>query len=104
MGSERDDVGKVERERNLDLFDARLARHVFRSRCALYRGWDTAAALDEVLEESGMIWLCLLYFAPPIGAMFVKPQCQIYGRVWLFNLVSLFFWPILMCMMPLRTN
>lgn len=51
-----------------------------------------------------MLWLCLLYFVPPIGAMFIKPQCAIYGRIWLFNLVSLFFWPILMCMMPLRTN
>ncbi|WP_315731705.1 MULTISPECIES: hypothetical protein [unclassified Bradyrhizobium] len=49
-------------------------------------------------------WLWLFYFVPPIGAMFIKPQCAIYNRVWLFNLVSLFFWPILMLMMPWRTN
>lgn len=51
-----------------------------------------------------MIWLALLYFVPPIVAMFIRPQCVIYGRVWLFNLVSLFFWPVLMFLMPLRTN
>lgn len=48
------------------------------------------------------LWF-LLYFVPPIGAMFVKPQMCIHGRVWLFNLVSLFFWPILLLFIPWRT-
>jgi hypothetical protein len=41
-----------------------------------------------------------LYFLPPIGAMFIRPQMAIHNRVWLFNLVSLFFWPILMLFIP----
>lgn len=45
-------------------------------------------------------WLWLLYFGPPIGAMFVAPTMVICNRVWLFHLVSLFFWPILMCFIP----
>lgn len=45
--------------------------------------------------------ICLgLYFLPPVGAMFVRPQMVICGRVWLFNLVSLFFWPILIWFIP----
>lgn len=48
-----------------------------------------------------MIWiLAALYFAVPIGAMFTGPTFEIKGRVWLFNLVSLFFWPILMLFIP----
>ena len=45
--------------------------------------------------------ICLfLYFLPPIGAMFFGPTMVICNRVWLFNLVSLFFWPILMFFIP----
>jgi hypothetical protein len=48
-----------------------------------------------------MIWLFVaLYFLPPIGAMVTGPTCVLLGRVWLFNLVSLFFWPVLMWFIP----
>jgi hypothetical protein len=48
-----------------------------------------------------MTWIFVaLYFLPPIGAMFVGPQMAIYNKVWLFNLVSLFFWPILIWFIP----
>lgn len=48
-----------------------------------------------------MIWIFLaIYFAVPIGAMFTGPTFAIRGRVWLFNLVSLFFWPILVLFIP----
>jgi hypothetical protein len=50
-----------------------------------------------------MIWLFVtIYFAIPIGAMFTGPTFVLFGRVWLFNLVSLFFWPILMLFLPWR--
>jgi hypothetical protein len=49
--------------------------------------------------------ICLfLYFAPPIASMFITPQMAIHGRVWLFNLVWLFAWPILILFLPLRTR
>ena len=52
-------------------------------------------------QDSAMIWVfVVLYFVPPIGAMFVGPQMAIYNRVWLFNLVSLFFWPVLIWFIP----
>lgn len=48
-----------------------------------------------------MIWIFVaLYFLPPIGAMFVGQSMGICNRVWLFNLVSLFFWPILIWFIP----
>lgn len=47
-----------------------------------------------------MWWLALLYFVPPVVAMFVAPSYQIFGRVWLFNLVSLFAWPVFMLIIP----
>jgi hypothetical protein len=47
-----------------------------------------------------MWMLGLLYFAPPIVAMFIRPRMAICGRVWLFNLVSLFAWPVLILIIP----
>jgi hypothetical protein len=47
----------------------------------------------------------LLYFAPPLGGMLVAPRSfAMFGRVWLFNLVALFFWPILMLFLPWRNR
>lgn len=51
-----------------------------------------------------MTVLWLLYFVPPITGMLVRPRLAIYGRVWLFNLVSLFAWPILILLIPWRTR
>lgn len=48
--------------------------------------------------------ILLLYFIPPILAMFIRPRCAIFGRVWLFNLVSLFLWPVLIFMIPIQTR
>jgi hypothetical protein len=48
--------------------------------------------------------LCLLYFLPPITGMFIQPRFALWGRVWLFNLVLLFAWPILMLFLPWRNR
>ncbi|WP_022722884.1 hypothetical protein [Rhodopseudomonas sp. B29] len=51
-----------------------------------------------------MMWWLLLYFAPPVAAMFFAPSYQMFGRVWLFNLVSLFAWPVLALMIPMERH
>jgi hypothetical protein len=51
-----------------------------------------------------MTALWLLYFVPPITGMLIRPRLAVWGRVWLFNLVSLFAWPILMLFLPWRTR
>jgi len=51
-----------------------------------------------------MIYAFLLYFLPPLTAMLIRPRLAMYGRVWLFNLVFLFAWPILMLFIPWRTR
>lgn len=40
------------------------------------------------------------YFVPPFVAMCTGETFAIYGRVWLFNLVMLFFWPVLIWFLP----
>jgi hypothetical protein len=47
--------------------------------------------------------LVIIYFLPPIIAMFVAPQMEVFGRVWLFNLLSLFLWPVFLLLLPWRT-
>lgn len=40
------------------------------------------------------------YFAPPLFAMCVGETFALWGSVWLFNLVMLFFWPVLIWFLP----
>jgi hypothetical protein len=44
-----------------------------------------------------------LYFAPPIASLFVGPSMAMFGRVWLFRIAWILFWPILLFLIPWRT-
>jgi hypothetical protein len=48
-----------------------------------------------------MIWLLLvLYFIPPLIGLAVGPSMELWGRVWLFNVVYMLFWPLLFLLLP----
>ena len=47
-------------------------------------------------------WItCLvLYFAPPLLTLLIPQHFAMFGRVWLFNLCWIFFWPIILPFLP----
>lgn len=51
-----------------------------------------------------VIAMLLLYFAPPLAGILFGQQMTMFGRVWLFNVVYLLFWPIFVLAMPLRSK
>lgn len=44
----------------------------------------------------------IFYFVPPVLSLFVGPSFVMFGRVWLFNVMWVFFWPILILLIPWR--
>ena len=47
---------------------------------------------------------CLIfYYVPPIASLFVGQHFELFGRVWLFNICWVLFWPVLIWVIPWRS-
>ena len=57
------------------------------------------------MSEGWIAFLLVLWLVPGFFSMFVGMQYQLFGRVWLFNLLWLPFWPIMIILIwPRRSR